>query len=246
MFKLFIFVLLVTCSLNVFGQNLVDKKLIESTPVWLKGTLHLDSTTVFNGLLKYNETTGVLHFKEVETADEILIVSHKVYGFALDNNRKKYFTVALPSASEEKNYQFCELIRQFEDFAVFSNKMPLQLIERKGTRHADALMLTTYVPFSGKSSVSTKTVISQNETIYFAKNGGEAEPYLIIHERIKDRLFEDDSEIKSWITDKSIFQKFTGEHWKSIEEYAKINKFSFKNKTDLLKLLEFYYLLTQS
>ncbi|WP_276373295.1 hypothetical protein [Chryseolinea sp. H1M3-3] len=194
------------------------------------------------GLVKYDNKNGVLSFQDgsdsrVFTA--VRIVAFEFFDESLMIQRVFYsFDYEDPQTNVERPL-FFEVLKQYKTFAVLSKADQIDLEER-----------TDYV---GGNSVagapspmySTRTVISQTETIYLMKSTGEIKPYFkIIKEEDGEKpfvFFGTDTETKNKMIDRDLLEEFISpvEHEK-LRQYALAHDLKFRKKADFLKILDYY------
>ena len=128
----------------------------------------------------------------------------------------------------------------YESFVVLSRIEPLEVTKKTSAPNAIA-------SFPNPAMYPTKThlQISQRETIWFLPGDGEPVLYLENIERQNEGQMIDTSHDKNKIQDRDIFAYCTGAHFPAIQAFAKTSKLSFRDKEDLLLMLDYYETLVK-
>jgi hypothetical protein len=235
-----IVVLLLLLNVTVFAQKKkkVEETLLREDAEWFEGSILLTDGTELQGLVKYNDNTGVLSFQD--GADSKVFTSSRVAGFEFfDESLQKqriFYTFEYEDARTSINRPlFFELVRDYKSFAILSRLEQLDLEEKA---------YTTYQPngIGIPNNTNTRLVVSQTETIFLMSSDGEIMPYFKIVKKEDDNFFlGNDIKATNKMMDEDLLSQFVGESkYKKLEDYAKQNGLKFKQKDDFLKILEYY------
>jgi hypothetical protein len=242
--KYFAATLVIFFSFNLLAQKKKkqESNLINDISEWYEGSIMLTGGEELKGLVKYNNRNGVLSFQDgsdsrVFTA--MRVVAFEFFDESLMTQRVFYsFDYEDPQTSIERPL-FFEVLKQYKTFAVLSKADQIDIDERPDYLRANSV--------AGYPSqvYSTKTVISQTETIYLMKSTGQIKPYFkIIKEDDVQKSFVllgTDTKTKNKMVDRDLLEEFISpmEHEK-LRQHALAHDLKFKNKEDFLKILDYY------
>jgi hypothetical protein len=207
--------------------------------VWNKGRVLVSEGAELNGLLWYNDHTGVLTFKnDLETR---VFQAKSVTGFQFFDEQTQKQRVYYSLEYEDNDTRgrprtyFFELLREFKAFAVLSKSSSVEVEMKRISTSASP----------GVSASITYSEASQSETLYFLNTTGEIEPYIrVIKKGLADEYFSGSSySEKNKMVNEDLLAKFvTDIVYSNLQAYAKLNNLKFKNKEDFLKILDYYAL----
>jgi len=242
-----ILALILLCVSSLSAQDLTDA--ITSNRIeWAEGTVLLSDGTELKGLIKYNDQLGILSYMNGDISKSF--ISRNVLGFDFFDayqNTQRYF-YSLPYEDEEDDVVkplFFEVMKQFSSFAVLTRKAEVDY-KRKTMSSGPGI--------NSPSPTWSYTVntLSQIETVYFMDADGTIEPYSMITTESRDynedilTLFRDkDGKTKNKLLNKDLLEKYTQEHYSTLMNYVAEKKLKLKRKSDLLKLLDYYELISK-
>ena len=210
-----------------------------------EGLIILNDGKELIGLVAYNDKTGILKFERGNDSRSLTarnVLGFEVYDPDFDGNRIFYSLQSVDLENDTMRPFFFELIKDFKSFAVLSRKAPIDFKQK-----------TDWNPISGNNLLSgtnqgdgygnkTKLVVQQIETFYLLWPQEDPKPYFFIIVENSDKkslLFNDQKTIERFV-DKDLFQEYAGPLFEKVKTYARENHLSFKEKSDFLKILEYY------
>lgn len=229
------------------GQTSSIENLIIPGPEWYQGSILLNNGNELKGLVKYNDKMEVLSFENGRHSKSF--TSRNVAGFEffdeVEHRQRVYY--AVPFEDRRNNIErplFFEVILDLKDFALISKIDPIKFEKREFSTPQ------IYNPATGTFSAGRyygrQTNISQIETLFIMTPNGDVYPYLKITEKEIDATIFDRSKTQNRILDEDALRKFTSPYYNELLTYAKNNSLSFKEKDDVIKILQHYAKLRQS
>lgn len=199
------------------------------------GKVVLTDGEEITGNIIFNDNDGIvivrLDDNETKSFNARRLTSFQFYANNLGRLRSFYCMEFPNPETGIKNVEFFEVLKEFDAFAVLSK------IDR----------LKTVTPFNlaGKRKPKVATdrkdlKIVQTETVYFVSSDGQFNPYLKIEILETDGDIVDGHGKKKRIIEADLFEKYTTEHFAELNSYARQNKLSFKDKEDIVKILDEY------
>jgi hypothetical protein len=232
---IFLFVLVISTHSN--AQSLFREGI--DTP-WVTGEITLTDGTLYKGIIQYRQEAALINFKTSEEAKESKSFTElKIQKLLLmdQNNSKPRIFYSFPiEVDGREHFLLFEILKEFKTWAVLSRKGTVNVIE---SRHD---WVNTGLGYPAKRGYST---VQLTEGIYIFDNSGQVNLYLLLSDKESDGLFRGTSSKKK-IVEKNSMQEKMDEHWDEVEEYAKENSLKFKNKEDLLKILDYYESLVEN
>jgi hypothetical protein len=227
--KIFTAILLLSACC-CFGQTTFEDIEYLDEPVWAAGKLTLNDGTELEGIIKYDNKTGEIAFRNASVSKILTPRNVLDFEFTDRKTRRRRFFYYLEIAGEAGNSTpIFEVMRSYETFAVLSRIEPVQPVK------VDNFLNQRQIGGAAADPVSA-TGFTQRETIWFLPADGKPTIYL-------DLLYT--SYFKSRndkVEDKDIFEKCTGSLYPAIKSFARRNNLSFANKHHLLRMLDFYEL----
>ena len=234
-------IILFVCN-DVCGQEVLVEAALPVNLEWSEGSIMTNDGKELRGLLKYNDKSGLVAYEN--GSDKKSFTARNVAGFEFfdeETERQRIF-YSLPYEDPQNNVErplFFEVIKEFAVFAVLSKVDPID-IDHKSIPTSAAFDPYTSTFVRG-THYGTTTEISQTETIYLMDPQGNIRPYIKIVEKEIDGIFYDTSKTKNKMLDDDLLEEFIGPaNNKKLVAYAKENDLSFKRKSDLIKILDYY------
>jgi hypothetical protein len=199
------------------------------------GAITLQDGIVLRGPIKYNDNVGVVRFEDRD--DPKTFTPSEVSGFYFFSEKysrdRNFLSLEFYDGQRQtRNMYFFEVLKEFKSFAVLTLIDGIKTtIVRNGT-----------YPYNVRSDHVQAT---QTETIYFFSDDGKILPYLQIIERETEYSLVDWNSTKNKFINKSLLEKFTGQYFQQLVDFAEQNKLSFKSKEHLVRILEHYRDLIQ-
>ena len=196
---------------------------------WSAGEIALHDGTKMKGLVRFNEISKLISFKEnVDAKESKSFKEVKVFSLSLidSTGKKRNFY----SFQHEKEILLYEVLKEFKDWAVLGRKEMVQALEGKNdSGNNEGLPM-------GKN---TRAVLTQIEGIYAIDQNGKIELIQNTNHVEVDGLLGDYSRSKKQINNE-VLQKHMKSFYSDVESFIKQNKLKLKRKTDLLKALDYY------
>lgn len=212
----------------------------------------LTNGTELKGLLKYNTRNGILSFQdgtESKVFTPLRVAGFEFFDESLSKQRIFYTFKYEDARTNMERPLFFELLRDLQTFAVFSKVDQVDL-EQKRDSHSPGIQLNPYA-FNNTSSynnLTTRIEISQTETIYLMANEGYIKPYIklvVVQDGVTDIFTKKDSKTKNKMIDRDLIEEYISpDDYKKLVEYAERYTLSFKVKSDLMKIFDYYAKLT--
>ncbi len=206
-----------------------------------EGSIIMNDGSQLKGLVGYNEKSGILKFEggkgsKLLTARQV--ISFEVFDPGFNGVRNFYVFQREDPQNGAMGPHFFELLGDFGSFAVLSAHDPLKILKSTTT--------TTNEPDNSLNTSLPDNSVEQVETIYLLKPGENPEAYfsLIIRSKERKPWFSDGVRSKKKYKDKDLLEDYMGELFPKVRAYAKENELSLKEKSDFLKILEYYQTLT--
>jgi hypothetical protein len=238
-------------TIAVYGQDDDEDrktpiKLLQREHDWYQGTVVLNDQTQIKGLVRYNDRDGFISFDDgnevrIFTAKNMLQVSF--HDTKASKQRTLYSLPFKEDKKSEKAYVIFEVLKEYKDFVVLLRIDPIEANTAggAGTPVYTSSGMPTGTTVGGGQGV---TQIFQLETVYLLGANGEAMPYLkLIHSEdgFKSSSTGEDRKTKGKIRDKELLAEFIGQSaYEKLIAYAKEKDLSFKNKEDLMTILNYY------
>lgn len=217
-------------------------KIMKYETVPKKGKVILIDKSEIVGNVLFNDNEGIV---TVQTDDgSRSFNSRKILSFeffATDSTtRDIFYSLELTDPMTGlTDTEIFEVLKEFSSFAVL-----LRIERLKTGRSPVNSPFIRSEPILGSGLASQRDLqVFQNETIYFVSISGEFEPYIKMTTTEVDREFFDlidSNRSQSKMINSRLFKKYTGQYFKSLTNYAKENKYSFKEKDDIIKILDEY------
>jgi len=241
MTRICFFVFATFLCIKTFSQKAQEDKILSRYPEWGEGSIMLNNGTELKGALRFESKTGLLSYQNGDinkTLTSKSVVGFEFFDESINKQRVFYsFPYKDPKTDIIRNF-FFEALKEFKGFAVLSKVDPVD-IDQKFQNTYPAVNPVTGNPYVGGAAYPV-TEVSQTETIYIMDAGGEIKPYIKITEKEIDRMVFDSSKTKNRMLNEYLLKKYTQPYYEKLAAYARENKLSFKRKTDLLTLLDYY------
>jgi hypothetical protein len=215
-----------------------------------EGTVILNDGKELTGLLAYNDKTGILKFERGNDSRSLTarnVMAFEVYDPNFDDNRMFYSLQKEDPETGAIRPFFFELIKDFKSFAVLVRKEPVNIKDKTDWNPLSNNNLNSNPNANNPNSYSGlgsrgKTVIEQVETFYLLSPQGSPEPYFsrIVSNNAEKNLFVKDQKVKEKFVSKDLLKEYVGSNFEKLQAYADENRLSFKEKSDFLKILEYY------
>jgi hypothetical protein len=230
----------VSISESAISQAKAVETLLENINKWREGFILLDDGTELNGLLRFDDNSGILSFRDGEVSKAL--IARSVSGFQFYDEETKqeriFFSFEYNEGDTFSRYYFFELLRKNDRFAVLCKIDPVQV---KSTSYGNVGLPTGDGTLYSPGTMYSRTEVHQTETIYFMDKAGEIRPYVRILEKDTRGLFGDSRRSRNKFVDKKLLSYHTGDYYPQLENFAKDNGLDFRIKSDLLKGLDFYF-----
>jgi hypothetical protein len=205
-----------------------------------EGSIILNDGKELAGLIAYNDKTGILKYENGNDSRSLTarnVLAFEVYDPIFDGNRIFYSIEYFDPVHELKRPMFFELIHDFKDFAVLTKKDPLNAREKKSwpATQSDNVFIRE----------QQKVVLEQVETFYFLRPKEEPTPYfsVTVSNNVGSALFQN-RKVKEKFVDRDVFEDYIGPSaYEKLRTYTTENGLSFKEKSDFLKILDYYQTL---
>lgn len=213
-------------------------KIVEYDYISLPGKVILEDKSELIGDITFNDNEGIV---TVQSGNDIRSFnSRKMLGFQFfetdSTSSKLFYSLEFEDPDTGlTDIEIFEVLKELDSFAV------LVRIERLKTMGKTNVWLPkqTGAGLSQRHGIQ----VNQTETIFFVNANGDFEPYLKTTEKEADRRYMDliDHNSKSSrMINASLFKKYTDQHYESLKKFAKTNDYSFRDKYDIVKILEEY------
>lgn len=199
-----------------------------------RGTVVLLDGTELNGGVVFNDNEGVVTLHnggESQSFNSRDIVKFEFYDSKSDRDKVFYVLEFNDTETGFKDVCFFEVLKEVPEFAVMAK------IDRIKTEGRNALLTKRTSPLLLDRR---NTMLTQTQTVYFFNGDGEFEPFLKIVDRELSGDLLDINNTKNKYINADLFQKYTGDHFETLVEYARQNKLSFKLKDHLITILDEY------
>jgi hypothetical protein len=237
---LFIASLFLTSSF-VCAQSSIEDTDIFPGPEWYTGTVVLTSGLELNGLMKYNDKNDILSFENGRDSRSFTARSVKSFKFYDEIERKTRSFCAIPVEDTKHNVKrplFFEVVMELKDFAILSKLSPIKFEKREYT--TPAMFNPGTGSFSAGRYYGFPSSISMTETLFVFSSDGIIRPYLQIVEKDIDGIFFDRAKSQNKILDEDAIRVNTGGAFKELSAFARKNDLSFKEKEDLILIMQYF------
>jgi hypothetical protein len=154
------------------SQAKAIETLLENVNNWREGSIVLNDGTELNGLLRFDDNSGILSFQDGEVSKAL--IARSVSGFQFYDEETKeeriFFSLEYNEGDTFAKYYFFELLRENETFAVLCKIDP---VEVKSTSYGNVGLPAGDGTLHNPGSVYSRTEMHQTETIYFMDKGGD-------------------------------------------------------------------------
>jgi len=226
-------------TLQTFGAIAQERRaqIIQAKVASGSGSVLSEDDEIHYGEVTFNDNLGVVTI--VANGESRSFNARNTQRFEFDDaqlerNRTFHVFDYLNEDTGMTNPAFFEVLAEFETFAVLSKIDPVQARPQRGLTPPIASTLT---------SADSKKVAFQNETVFIMNDKGAMLPYLKLTEKEIEGVYFDTRSNKKKYLDKNVIEDYAGAHYPALESYAVKNDLSFKNKEDLIKILDHYKVL---
>jgi hypothetical protein len=224
--------LLVALMLVCLAGSAQNKKsaLLENDGDHGIGAITLQDGTVLRGPVKFNDNIGAVRYEDRD--DPRTLTPSEISGFYFFSEKysrdRNFVSLGFddPNSRSRKVY-FFEVLKEFKKFAVLTKVDGVQTVVVNNSAYPS-------------TAQNNRVQLTQTETIYFFTDDGKILPYLQIIERETEYSLVDWNSTKNKFINKSLLEKYTGQHYKDLVAFADENKLSFKSKEHLVRILEYY------
>lgn len=234
-------VLLMLVFVDSVAQNRAAESILPVNLAWSEGSILTNEGTELFGLLRYNDKSGLLSYENGNRSSTYTARGVVAFEFfdEIINKQRMFYSFPYEDNQGIKRPLFFEVLLEFKDFAVLSKVDPID-IAHKAVGTPGGLNPATGTLTHG-DYYGTSIEISQTETIYLMDSETNIKPYVRIVETDIDGVFYDRTKTKNKILDKEVLEEFVGQQMNDkLEQYAKQHNLSFKDKSDLLNILQYY------
>lgn len=227
--------------ITAMGQSdVVVEKLAEDAYNWSEGSVLLNDGTELFGVLKFDDKTGLLSYKNGDNSKTL--IARNVAGFEFYDEKMKrqrvFYSLEFGEDAYNKKFHFFEVLKEFKAFAVLSKVDPIEIQQRTHGNNSPTMNANGAMgPSVG--IMYTTTEVEQTETIYFMDINNNISPYVKIVERDIDGLFSRHRTKNKFIAEE-LFQIYAGDDFQQLVRFADENDLSFKSKKDLIRILDHY------
>jgi hypothetical protein len=239
--RLLLIALLFARSYDVCGQSSIEDTDIFPGPEWYTGTVVLNSGLEINGLIKYNDKNDILSFENGRDSRSFTARSVKTFKFYDEIVRKNrsFCSVAVEDTKHNvKRPLFFEVVMELKNFAILSKLSPIKFEKREYT--TPAIFNPGTGSFSAGRYYGFPSSVSMTETLFVFSSDGIIRPYLQIIEKDIDGIFFDRTKMQNRIIDEDAIRVNTGAAYKELTTFARKNDLSFKEKDDLILIMQYF------
>ncbi|HEU5291055.1 MAG TPA: hypothetical protein VFU05_10455 [Cyclobacteriaceae bacterium] len=196
---------------------------------WNSGELTFHDGTKLRGMIRFNEISKLISFKEnTDSRESKSFKENKVFSMSFTDSigtKRNFYSFEY----KEGEILLFEILREFKDWAVLSRKEMVQVIEGK-----NSVIQTSYGP-----AKNNRAVLVQEENTFVMDQDGNFEKFhsSLIHE--KDGIWQKTRKNNSSISEK-ILEKFMHPNFDDVKSFARLNKLNLEEKGDLLIALDYY------
>jgi hypothetical protein len=224
--------------LSIFNNSYAQvgkSRIVKYDTTARQGKVVLIDGSEINGKVVFNDNDGIVivHVDDNDTKsfNAKSISSFQFYASDLGRLRRFYCMEFPDAETGMKNIEFFEVLKELDAFAVLSK--------------IDRLKSVTPFNIMGKHQPKSVTArkdlkIVQTETVYFVNSDGQFYPYLKLEILEMDGDIVDSHREKKRVIEADLFAKYTADYFAELNHYAGQNKLSFKNKEDIVKILDEY------
>lgn len=221
-------------SNNSFAQ-VGKSRIIQYDTTARPGKVVLIDGSEITGKIVFNDNDGIVivHVdgNDTKSFNAKRLTSFQFYASELGRLRRFYCIEFADEETGIKNIEIFEVLKEFQAFAVLSKIGRLKSVtpaNLMGRRQA-------------KSTTDRKDLkMVQTETVYFVNSDGLFEAYLEFKIKEKEGDLLDTHGKSSRFIEVDLFGKYTAGYYPALGKYADQNKLSFKQKEDLIKILDEY------
>lgn len=224
-----------------FGQDIVTRTFLESKQSWREGMVHTGDGHELHAFIRFDDKSGIITYLNSNESKTLIPRSGAYFMFYDEpvDRVRRFYAMRLDDRENHQRFHFFELLRECSTFAVLSKVDPVKIV-RKRTK-TERLMTASGVLMPARTITATE--IHQTETLYFLGVDGEIRPYISILEKDVDIFPVNEAKPKSRFIKKDLFASFTGDHYDELTAFARTNHLSFKSKSDLMDILDYYHQL---
>jgi hypothetical protein len=245
---------------KVFSQVIDVTKMTDADREWSEGTITLTSGEKIKGLLKLNTRTGLLAYENGATSRSFTPRNVLLFEYFDEVLKQKRSFISVTykadpagkkkgkgSASENGAPQFYEILIECKTFALLSSIGRMDVTTKAGTTYTGVPASNNFFsqPSGNLDPNQITTTYSQVESLFLFDADGNITPLVDITHKEIDGTFYDRQKTKSKKLDSNAIENYTAPHFEKLEEYAREQKLSFKQKDDLIKILDYYKLIAE-
>lgn len=234
---IFSFIAFLSCIAVCNGQKKATMY-AENIGEWYEGSIMLANGNEIQGLIKFNENTGVLSYESGSVSKSFTpknVAGFEFFDDALNKQKVFYSLEYIDPQTDVPRKLFFEVIKEFKSFAVLSKVDPI-IIEQK-INSGNSLRMPAG---ASNGTAFAAPEVSQTETIYFMSDKGKIDPYLQIIEKEREGSLFDKRKTKNKFIKDELLEQYTGSYFNRLNDFAKDNDLSLKRKKDLIRILEYY------
>jgi hypothetical protein len=219
-------------SNNSFAQ-VGKSRIVKYDTTARPGKVVLIDGSEIKGNIVFNDNDGIVtvctNDNDRRSFNAKRLVSFQFYVSDLSRVRNFYCMEFPDPKTGMKTTEIFEVLKELGTFAVLSK------IDRLKTQRSGS---SDHYP--GTISDRQEVRAIQTETVYFVNSDGLFEPYLGFEVREREGEILDTHRKSKWFIESGLFKKYTAQHYDALSDYAKQNKLSFKDKEDIVKILNEY------
>jgi hypothetical protein len=199
---------------------------------WCTGKIMFEDNSRMTGYIKYNDKLGLIAFKENINDEDLPLSENRIQAMEffdeeLSKNKKFMSFYMRDDESGWSGKMLFEVILEVKEFAVLSKLGRVNHAIRDKNYNV-ARTPPRYV----------KVGYEQFESIYLVDRNGKLEKLLVTSVFEKDK-FRSGSALKPQLN-KEVLKKYLGLGWEQVNEFAKKNGLNLKERTELIKALEYF------
>lgn len=242
-FLLLIFFCLLDLRVNAQGST----DLSESGVEWNPGGVEMTDGTVIKGLVRYQPISGILSLSAGDISKSFVPRMVLEFWYVEGDNGDRHTFYSVTDSTEEgdgKQY-FFEVLKEFKTFAILSKIQPAK-VELKENNSPAYDGFGRPIVTLGNTNGTINTITT--ETLFIFDADGKMTPYLKLTEKNSEGVMwfgrYDKSHHQKKTLDHDVIEDYTAPYYSQLKKYASDNGLKFTSKDDLMKILDYYGVLS--
>ncbi|MEQ8302911.1 MAG: hypothetical protein RIB47_05940 [Cyclobacteriaceae bacterium] len=213
--------------LGLYSQDLALMEYNNILRSWLVGEMVLNDGTRLTGMMQYNHYEGIIRVKQDDIIKSMLPRDFQSLTL-LGNSKRQFLSIPFDIYKTGNNQPtLVEVLVEFDDFALMSVTSPLQAVRRPPNNNP-----------AGNPDLQFEA--QQTEFIYIFDDKGSMEKIMSIESYESSSWFRA-SKVKKRVYDLKLLKQYIPDaDYAGLEAYAKEHDLSFKERTELIMILEHY------